>query len=202
MLERALLVLALLPMTLSACASREVDPRSVIHAPNEEYVGRVAQSINGSKFWQAYFAHLAPDPATARPLIAVNLAMERDSTPTHDGDYDPGTVEIHFSVTNLRNGAQLYRHEASTRLDDVIYGLFEENATREDIQKAAFEEAEDDVFPYIHRWVNIAAVRAIGELGAHGRSFTPMLEEQSEDPWAEDLASEARLALKAIHGIP
>ena len=90
--------------------------------------------------------------------------------------------------------------EKSTKLDDVIFGMFDENATREDIQNAAFAEAEDDVFPYLDRWVNLGALRAMAQLGAGGEALAPVLEAQIDDPWAEDLAYEAKHALSKIRG--
>jgi hypothetical protein len=73
--------------------------------------------------------------------------------------------------------------------------------TREQIQNAVFAQTEDKIFPYLDRWVNVAAVRAMAlESGAIAESLVPILEEQAKDPWAEDLASEAQLALRQIRG--
>lgn len=196
-----LLTSLLLAPGILACTSRAVDPRCEIHAPNQKYVGRLAQSINGSDLWQAYFDHVAPDESIARPLIAVNLEMERKITrPGGDGDYDPGKVRIRFRVTNRQNRAVLYTEDKSAELEPFMIGLFDENATREEIQNIAFEAAEDDVFPYLDRWLNIAALRAMAQLGPQGQALVPVLEAQAEDPWAEDLASEANHALAAIRG--
>lgn len=189
----------LLTIGLVGCVSSAVDPRCTIHAPNDDYRGRLAKAVNGSKLWQAYFDHVSPDKASAEPLVEVDLQMDRKVTGGGSGgDYDPGEVRIRFTVTNLRNGAMLYKEEKKAQLDSVIFGRFDENATREDIQNAAFAEAEDDVFPFISRWVDIAAIRAMGQLSWNGEALVPILEEQVENPWAEDLSSEAKRALRAI----
>ena len=181
------------------CASRETDPRCEIIAPNEKYRGNLAQSINGSPFWKAYFKEVAG--AATSPVMRVELRMERRVTyRSSGGDYDPGNIDITFEVTNLRNRQRLYREEKTKKLDDMIFGNFGPNPSREDIQRAAFEAAEEDVFPFLDRWINIAALRAIGQEGAKGQAFIPMLEEESQNPWAEDLMSEARRALQNIKG--
>jgi hypothetical protein len=186
---------------LFGCASSAVDPRTTIEAPNEEYRGRLAQAVNGSKLWKAYLEFRDPGGAMGKPLIAVRLNMERHVTRrSTGGDYDPGEVRIRFSVSETRSRAVLYQEDKRKRLDDVIFGLFDENATREEIQRVAFEEAEGDVFPYLDRWLNVAALRAIAQTGRAGDSFVPILEAQADDPWAEDLSTEAKHALRAIRG--
>ncbi len=40
----------------------------------------------------------------------------------------------------------------------------------------------------------------MGQEGTNGSAFVPILEAQAEDPWAEDLSSEAKHALRKIRG--
>ena len=188
-------------LTLSGCTSTRVDPRVSIEAPNEEYRGRLAQSINGSELWTAYLEHVAPGGGGGSvPLVSVILGMERKVTRrTGDGDYDPGIVKIEFSVHSLLHRSQVYSEKKEKKLDDFIFGRFD-TSSREAIQRAAFEAAEDDVFPYLDRWLNLAIIRIMAKEGRNGAAFIPLLEAQVEDPWAEDLSNEATQALKAIRG--
>lgn len=198
---RKLALPTLLALSITGCASSKPDPRSNIIAPNSSYRARLAKSVNGSRLWKAYFDELAPQAEGARPLVEIRLQMERVVTHrSSGGDYDPGKVEIRFESVHLGSGRLLYRENKEKHLDSFMIGLFDENATREDIQRIAFEAAEDDVFPFIDRWVNISAIRAMAQEGPRGAVFLDLLQEQSEDPWAEDLVSEARHALTSIRG--
>jgi hypothetical protein len=184
----------------AACVSSEVDPRCSINAPNARYRAKLARSVNGSKLWQTYFDLMMPVKEGANPIIEVYLNFNRDITmKTNDGDYDPGTVEIIFSVTNLMTGAILYEDNRDAQLDAFIFGRFDADATREEIQEAAFKDTEEDVFPYIDRWINIAAIRAMGE--ERKTAFLPALEEEAQNQWAEDLMSEARWAIEKIQEV-
>jgi hypothetical protein len=51
----------------------------------------------------------------------------------------------------------------------------------------------------IDRWVNIAAIRAMGE--ERNTAFIPALEVEAENQYAEDLMSEAQYAIKKIQGV-
>ena len=59
------------------CISSEVDPRCTITSP-PEYQPTVAQCVNASEFWQAYFDEI--EKTTAGPLIDFKLEMEREVT--------------------------------------------------------------------------------------------------------------------------
>jgi hypothetical protein len=53
--------------TFSGCVSSEVDPRATITSP-QEYRDVVAQCVNASPFWQAYFDELESS-APGQPLV-------------------------------------------------------------------------------------------------------------------------------------
>lgn len=187
-------------VTAVACVSSEVDPRCSINAPSSGYRAKLARSVNGSKLWQTYFDLMMPVKEGANPIISVNLNFNREITmKTNDGDYDPGNVEINFSVTNLMTGAILYEDNRDAKLDAFIFGRFDADATREEIQEAAFKDTEEDVFPYIDRWINIAAIRAMGE--ERKTAFIPALEVEAQNQWAEDLMNEARRAIEKIQEV-
>ena len=87
-----------------------------------------------------------------------------------------------------------------TGLDEFIIGVFDGTETREEVQAAAFKATESRIFPFLDRWINIAAIRAMGHEGRLGTPFLPILEEQAQDPWSDQLLSEARGALQKIRG--
>lgn len=197
--SKTIAVIALL-VTAFACVSSEVDPRCSINAPNARYRAKLARSMNGSKLWQTYFDLMMPVKEGANPIISVNLDFNREITKrTNDGDYDPGNVEIIFSVTNLITGAILYEENRDAMLDTFIFGRFDADATREEIQEAAFKDTEEDVFPFIDRWINIAAIRAMGE--ERKTAFIPALEVEAQNQYAEDLMNEARWAIEKIQEV-
>jgi hypothetical protein len=203
---RKLLFALPLLIGLLGCISSEVDPRCRIEAP-DPYRGRVAQHVNGSKLWRAYFETLAPSSSgPTEPWIDFRLVFDREILNRveileyEEGDYEAGTVNVEFSIVNPQRGTTLHEQEEALSLPE--FAFVEGSATtREQIQKAVFQQTEERIFPYLDRWVNLAALRAISEeRGASGEAFVPILEEQVKDPWAEELSEEARLALKAIRG--
>ncbi len=54
----------------------------------------------------------------------------------------------------------------------------------------------EDIFPFIDRWINIAAIRAMGEEAKTG--FIPALGVETQNQWAEDLMNVARWAIEKI----
>ena len=177
------------------CISSEVDPRCTITSP-PEYQPTVAQCVNASEFWQAYFDEI--EKTTAGPLIDFNLEMERKVTGKSGGDYDPGWVNVRLSVKNLRNRRVIYEREAEVRLDDVLFGRFSADATREEIQRRAFEATEKKIFPHLEIWVNVAALRAMGQEKASASAFLPILQEAADNPWGEDIPDAAGTALQRL----
>ena len=177
------------------CISSEVDPRCTITSP-PEYQPTVAQCVNASECWQAYFDEI--EKTTAGPLIDFKLEMEREVTGKSRGDYDPGWVNVRLSVKNLRNRRLIYEREAEVRLDDVIFGRFSADATREEIQRKAFEATEKKIFPHLEIWVNVAALRAMGQEKASAEAFVPLLQEAAANPWGEDIPDAASTALNRL----
>ena len=152
--------------------------------------------MNASEFWQAYFDEI--EKTTAGPLIDFKLEMEREITGKSRGDYDPGWVNVRLSVKNLRNRRLIYEREAEVRLDDVIFGRFSADATREEIQRKAFEATEKKIFPHLEIWVNVAALRAMGQEKASAEVFVPLLQEAAANPWGEDIPDAASTALNRL----
>lgn len=177
------------------CISSEVDPRCTITCP-AEYQPTVAQCVNASEFWQAYFDEI--EKTTAGPLIDFKLEMEREVTGKSRGDYAPGWVNVRLSVKNLRNRRLIYEREAEVRLDDVIFVRFSADATREEIQRKAFEATEKKIFPHLEIWVNVAALRAMGQERASAEAFVPLLQEAAANPWGEDIPDAASTALNRL----
>lgn len=180
------------------CISSEVDPRCTITSP-PEYRGTVAQCVNASQFWQSYFDVLGAS-SPGQPLMDFRLDMDREVTGRSRGDYDPGNVTVRLAVTDLRNRRRIYEREAEVRLDDVIFGHFAADATRDDIQRKAFEATEKKIYPHLEIWVNIAALRAMGREKSAADTFIPILEEAADNPWGEDIPDEANTALGRLRG--
>ena len=180
------------------CVSSEVDPRCTITSPRE-YRDTVAQCINASPFWQAYFDELE-STSRGQPLVDFKLDMEREVSGRSQGDYDPGWVTVRLAVTNLQNHRRVYERDAEVRLDDMISGNFAADATREEIQQKAFEATERKIYPHLEIWVNIAALRAMGQQKDAADAFIPILEEAANNPWGEDIPDEANTALGRLRG--
>jgi hypothetical protein len=193
-------IAALMAVALAAaCASSKTDPRCSIKAPSEGYRGGVAKAINGSKLWQAYLEHISPVRDVDQPVIGFGLTFNREITrKTNEGDYDPGVVHAHLTVTNLWAGSEIYSRSDNFPIKDFVFT--EKSATREEVQRAAFAATEKTAMRYVHRWVEVAAIRAMGNEGASGSAFISVLEEQTQDPWGDNLIGEAKLALNKIRG--
>ena len=63
-------------------------------------------------------------------------------------------MNVRLSVKNLRNRRLIYEREAEVRLDDVIFGRFSADATREEIQRKAFEATEKKIRNCLPLWVD------------------------------------------------
>jgi hypothetical protein len=160
--------------------------------------GRIAQFINGSELWQSYLDRTA---GTTRPVVAFGLEAQRIRLKSRGGDYDPGTVKVVFSVVNLRKNQTIYERDMKVTLDAFMVGRFDKDATRDEIQEIAFRDAEEKVMPYLDRWVDLAAMRAMGQEGRYGAAFVDQLEGISADKWAsEEMQVEATTALNRIQG--
>jgi hypothetical protein len=181
----------------TACTSTKADPRTRLSAPSPEYLMGMAKAINGSNLWEAYLDHISPVRDVSQPVMAFKLTFEREITRrTNEGDYDPGIVHTHLTVTNLLMNREVYSRADKFAIKDFVFTR--DAATREEIQRAAFEATEDTAMRYVHRWVEIAAIRAMVQEGAGGSAFIEVLEEQTQDPWGDDLVGEAKVALNKI----
>lgn len=101
-------------------------------------------------------------------------------------------------MTNLLINREIYSRHDKFAIKDFVFT--EGSTTREEVQRAAFAATENTAMRYVHRWVEIAAIRAMTQEGTGGRDFIEVLEEQTEDPWGDDLIGEAKLALNQIRG--
>jgi hypothetical protein len=162
-------------MLSAACTSSKADPRCSLSAPTPEYFMGVAKAINGSDLWETYLDHISPIR-----------------------DVDPGIVHTRLTVTNLLINREIYSQHDKFAIKDFVFT--EGSTTREEVQRAAFAATENTAMRYVHRWVEIAAIRAMAQEGTGGRDFIEVLEEQTEDPWGDDLIGEAKLALNQIRG--
>lgn len=183
-------------VVLSGCgASGEVDPRCSIDA-SIRHREKIAKFVNGSKLWRAYFNHLQPTKEGAKPLVAFTFETERRTKRTYgSGDYDPGTVTITFNVKSLQTRHTLFTKEVSVALDSFMIGAFDANATRAEIQEVAFRATEEEVYPFLDHWVDVAALEAMTEVDSGASAFRPVLEKLVSDEWA---GKELRVAAKRI----
>jgi hypothetical protein len=191
--------LFLVAAMLAACASSTPDPRCRIDASGR-HQKKIAKVVNASNMMQSYFDELEA-LAPGKQLVEVSLDMGRDRYKSYGGDYDPGNVTVTFKVSSLRGLGTLYEREEDVDLEPFMIGLFEKDATRDEVQEIAFKATEDKIYPYLARWVDLAAIRAMGKERTIGRGFVPMLNELIEDSWTStDVKREAIVAVKRIEG--
>jgi hypothetical protein len=174
----------------------KTDPRCIVDAesPHRE---RIARSINGSDLWSEYLDQVAKDGK--RKVMRFTFTVERRVQRVGGGDYDPGTIFVDFKATSLKNGELLYKKDVKVRLDEFIVGVFDKNASRQQIQEIAFRATEKKVYPYLDRWIQIAAINAMGNEDVVGGRFKDTLERLIEDKWTStDMRSAARRALERI----
>lgn len=184
---------------VTACTSSEVDPRCSISAPSTFDTAAVAKAINGSKLWQAYLDHVSPVREVGQPVVAFDLTFNREITGTNNGgDYDDGVVHAYLSVTHLWSGSQLLAQSDKFPIKDFVFT--DSEATREEVQAAAFSATESTALRYVHNWVQVAAIRAMMTEGSGGSAFVAVLEEQMENQFADNIRGEAKRALKSIRG--
>ncbi len=184
-------------LSTSACTSKKLDPRCRLAAPYE-YRDQIAQFINGSNLWQAFLDYLSPVKEGAKPVVEIDLTFERVITrETNDGDYDPGIVHANLEVKNLVSGQTVLSDYDKFAIKDFVFGGFE-NATREEIQAAAFAATEETAIRFVLYSLEMGVIYGMREEGAKGSVFIPVLEEKMADQWAGDMGGEAKLAIKAI----
>lgn len=179
---------------VSCGASSTPDPRCSIAAEGQHH-RQIAKSINGSDLWQEFL-----ESKTGRQ-VEIRFTAERQARRTRGGDYDPGTVTVDFKATSASNGKLLYKNDMRVALEPFMIGLFDKDATREQIQEIAFKATEEKVYPYLDRWVNISAIRAMGNEGSRGNRFVSTLNELIADKWtSSDMRVAAEEALQQIEG--
>ena len=106
-----------------------------------------------------------------------------------------------FTATNLTNRRQLFKKEVEINLEPFMIGLFEKDATRDEIQEIAFKATEEKIYPYVGRWVDLAGLQAMGQEGTAGKSFEPFLEELLAEEWtSDDMRGETKRTLTKIRG--
>ena len=186
-------------LSTSACTSKKLDPRCTLDAPYE-YQGQIAQFINGSNLWQAVLDYLAPVKEGANPGVQIDLTFERVITrKTSDGDYDPGVVHARLEMKNLVSGRTILVNHDKFAIKDFVFGGYED-ATREEIQSAAFRATEGAAIRFVLYSLELGVIYGMREEGPKGLVFIPALEEKAEDQWAGDMAGEAKRTLRAISG--
>ena len=182
-----------------ACSpSSKVDPRCKIDADGRHF-DKLSQTINGSKLWSTYFD--AIDPEATRTLVEFRFLIGRGRDRSMGGDYDSGKITIVFEATNLAKQRTLYEREEEVDLEPFMVGFFDKDVTRDELQEIAFTATEDRVYPFLATWVDIAAIRAMGQEGSTGSEFEPLLQELHDDRWSNlEIKTAARQALSKIRG--
>jgi hypothetical protein len=194
-----LTVLAAGLVSSAACTSKELDPRISLDAPYQ-HQDEIARFINGSDLWEAYLDYLAPDKAVASPVVAITLTFERRITQkTNRGDYDPGIVNSTLELKNLVSGKPMAGSQDKFAIKDFVF-VGDDDATREEIQEAAFLATERTALRFVLRSLEAAVVFGMREEGPAGQAFIPVLEKTAEDPLAGNMAGEARRTLRVIRG--
>jgi hypothetical protein len=186
-------------LAVMACfPSSEVDPRCTIEADGRHH-DKLAQTINGSKLWQTYFDVI--DPTATRKLADIQFTVDRARHRSVGGDYDPGKITVVFKATNLTKRQNLYTRSEEVDLEPFMIGFFDKNATRDEVQEIAFKAMEDRIYPYLATWVDIAAIRAMGQEGSGGYEFETLLQKLLDDRWSNlEIQTAARNALAKIRG--
>ncbi len=186
-------------LSASACTSKKLDPRCTLTAPYE-YRGQIAQFINGSNLWEAFLDYLSPVKEGATPVVEIDLTFEREITrETNDGDYDTGIVHAKLQMKNLVSGQTILSNYDKFAIKDFVFGGLE-NATREEVQAAAFAATEETAIRFVLYSLELGVIYGMRDEGPNGLVFIPVLEEKAEDQWAGDMIAEAKRAIGAIRG--
>jgi hypothetical protein len=193
-------MLPFLLVVLSCGGGSGIDPRFRIEAESP-HLQQIARSINGSDLWEEYLDQVQPSRSSSSPVASFTLTMERKSFRSVGGDYDPGKIYVEFVAKSLRSGDLLIKQDPEVDLDPFMIGRFPANASREQIQELVFKAMEEKIYPYMDRWVNLAAIHAMGQESTYGSYFVSTLEKLASDSWASgDLKNAAREALRKIQG--
>ena len=191
----ATLVTGILVLGTAGCGAGAVDTRCQIDAG--PHGAKIADSVAESRLWRMYFDKVSG----TSPLVELVMDVERRTKPGYGGDYNGGTVTVSFEVRSLKHGSSLLKEEGKFEIDMFLIGRFDKDATREEMQEIAFHDAEKESYPYVDRWIQLAAIKAMGREGKEGGQFVPALEKMVEDSWtSQDLRAASRKALAKIEG--
>jgi hypothetical protein len=180
------------------CASGRVDSRVRIDAP-ARHVTQIAKSVNGSDLWQVYLDQRGK--TATGPQVEFVFEVEQRRFKSYGGDYDPGRIVFDFKAVSLEDGRPLFHKDGEVDLDAFMLASVGRNATRDEIQEVAFRATEEKVYPYMDRWIDLAAIRAMGRAGTDGRVFEETLNDLIEDRWtSSDMRHAAHNALIEIQG--
>jgi hypothetical protein len=128
------------------------------------------------------------------------VTFEREVTrKTNLGDYDPGVVHARVEMKNLVSGRTLATNVDKFAIKDFVF-VGDENATRDEVQAAAFASTEDTAIRFVLRVLELGVVYGKRLEGTNGTAFIPALEETAENQWAGDMAGEAKRTLRVIRG--
>ena len=190
----AVLAAGMLALGTIAC-SGSVDSRCRIDAGR--HGEKIAKSVASSRLWDMYFDKI---PGSS-PLVELKVNVERRKNRGYGGDYDGGKVKVVFEARSLKHGDRLLKEEGEFEIDSFLITGASKDATREELQEIAFLDAEKESYPYLDRWIQLAALKAIGREGEQGGQFVPELEKMVEDKWTSaDMRVAAKQALSQIRG--
>lgn len=121
-------------------------------------------------------------PCRPFPLIDFNLEMEREVTGKSSGDYDPGRVKVRLSDSTMCSLA-----------------VSAADATREEVQRKAFEATEREIFPVSKFGSTSPRFAPRVKRRDSAEAFLPILQEAADNPWGEDIIpDEAGTALHRL----
>lgn len=183
--------------TMMACLPVQLDSLITVNAPRPFYRFRISKHIRGSELWRAYLEHLASKRGGSEPVVSIDIEFERKITDDEQtGDYDAGVVYAHLELTELLTGTTLLTHDNEFEIPNHVF--VQENATREEVQDAAFASIEEDAVSDIILSMDLALIRTMGREGSLGTPFIAALEDVQQRHWSVTLKQEAGSALDAI----
>ncbi len=182
----------------TACLPEEANSRFTVNAPLPMYRFQISRHVRESALWQTYLDYLSAQQAGDGPVISIDVVFEREVTGTGSGDYDPGIVYADLEVTNLQSGTILRTDRDELEIPNHV--IVREDATREEVQDAAFAAVEEKAVRFVRYSLDLAVIRAMSEEGRRGKAFLPILQETHENHWSTELAREAEAALRSIQG--
>ena len=104
-----------------------------------------------------------------------------------------------LQMKNLVSGQTILSNYDKFAIKDFVFGGLE-NATREEVQAAAFAATEETAIRFVLYSLELGVIYGMRDEGPNGFVFIPVLEEKAEDQWAGDMIAEAKRAIGAIRG--